>query len=100
MGGGKLCATKEKRTLKNKKCGSFSQKIVENFCCQNPFRAILRRKKKVPMAIKPRGGGLSGRATKERTFFLRLPLAAATNNIDVLHCKHYVAQIKVQKYIE
>ena len=28
------------------KYGSFSPKIVANFFCQNPFPAILRRKKK------------------------------------------------------
>ena len=55
----------------------LSPKIVEKiFLCQNPFRAILRRKKqkpkKVPMTTKGLRAtrGLSGRTTKKRTFFI------------------------------
>ena len=54
----------------------FSPKIAENFFCQNPFPAISRRTtKKVPMATKPKGGGVkalvAGPLRKE--LFLRLP---------------------------
>ena len=53
--------------------------MEKNFLCQNPFPAILRRKKqkqkKVPMTTKPRGGGkgLSGRTTKKIIFFCGFP---------------------------
>ena len=57
---------------------------MEKFVCQNPFPAILRRKK-VPMATKPRGGGregpYSGRATKKRTFFSGFPNSPLKNKI-------------------
>ena len=49
--------------------------MMEKKNCQNPFPAILRRKK-VLLSTKPRGEGakgLSGLSIKKRTF-LRLPL--------------------------
>ena len=39
----------------------LAQKLWRKKICKNPFPAILRRKKKFPMA------------TKKKTFFLRLP---------------------------
>ena len=54
----------------------LAQKL-EKFFCQNPFPAILRRKKnKKTMTTKPRGKGvknLSGRTTKKRSFFCGFP---------------------------
>ena len=55
------------------------QKLSGEKSCQNPFSAILRlkKKKKVPMAIKLEGGG-GGKALMAwplvENFFLRLPL--------------------------
>ena len=51
------------------------QKLWKKKNCQNPFQAILRRKK-VPTATKPRGGGAGGKglsATKEIYFFSGFP---------------------------
>ena len=67
--------------------GSFSPNFGGNFCCccQNPFAAILRlkrRKNRWPLSSR---GGLSGRATKKRPFF-----AASLRNLMKSHMHNYM----------
>ena len=72
-GGVKGCATKDKRIFLN--MALLAQRLSRIFLCQNPFPAILRRKKKSlwPLSRGGWGKGLSGRATKKITFFCGVP---------------------------
>ena len=68
-----MCHLEEKNLFLN--MALFAQKISKNIFLSISVSGYFKTKQKVPMAIKPRraGKGLSGRATKKKTFFAAAP---------------------------
>ena len=66
----------------------LAQKLLRIFFCQNPFPAILRKKRKEKKFLWPLsrgGGGLSGRATKKKNFFS----ASLCIDISIITCEEF-----------